>query len=300
MTEMKRIVVTGGNKGIGKALCSQILCTRPDTFVYLGARDSTRGAAAVADIVSELGDQFKSKIAFLPIDVTDVDSVKAAAATVRDACGGSCPLYGVVNNAGIATGTAKDILDVNAYGVKRVSEAFIPLLQTGGRVVTVSSGSGPSFVSKVSEAEQPFWDTHTSATWTQLDKLVQEKAASGDVGMEVYGFSKAVVNVYTILQAKEHPTLLVNSLTPGMIQTDILTDLVGSYVPFLPRALTSGLTSLGSTLIGAKPVAESTKSALHCLFGDAAAVGSGCYFGSDGVRSPLTFMRSPGTPVYKP
>ena len=33
-----------------------------------------------------------------------------------------------------------------------------------------------------------------------------------------------------------------------------------------------------------------------CLFGDLG--GSGFYFGSDGVRSPLHFMRNPGEPAY--
>lgn len=37
-------------------------------------------------------------------------------------------------------------------------------------------------------------------------------------------------------------------------------------------------------------------SALKCLFGD---VTSGFYYGSDGLRSPLTCTRDPGTPEYQ-
>ena len=37
-------------------------------------------------------------------------------------------------------------------------------------------------------------------------------------------------------------------------------------------------------------------SALKCLFGE---VTSGYYYGSDGLRSPFTVSRDPGTPEYQ-
>ena len=40
---MRRILVTGANKGIGLALVEAILAQHADTFVYLGARDAGRG-----------------------------------------------------------------------------------------------------------------------------------------------------------------------------------------------------------------------------------------------------------------
>ena len=56
----------------------------------------------------------------LQIDVCDPASVTAAAAAVSAACGGSPPpLYGLINNAGVAppTGPA-DIFATNLFGVK--------------------------------------------------------------------------------------------------------------------------------------------------------------------------------------
>jgi hypothetical protein len=55
MSTLKIIVVTGGNKGIGKALCEKLLSGYSETFVYLCSRDVTRGNAAVASIVENLG-----------------------------------------------------------------------------------------------------------------------------------------------------------------------------------------------------------------------------------------------------
>ena len=40
---------------------------------------------------------------------------------------------------------------------------------------------------------------------------------------------------------------------------------------------------------------EGCKSSIKCLFGD---VASGLYYGSDGLRSPMTVSRDPGTPEY--
>ena len=48
---------------------------------------------------------------------------------------------------------------------------------------------------------------------------------------------------------------------------------------------------------GAKLTPEQgTVSYLRCLFGE---VTSGHYYGSDGLRSPLTVTRDPGTPEYE-
>ncbi len=42
---MRRILVTGANKGIGLAIARAILEEHDDTFVYLGSRDADRGRA---------------------------------------------------------------------------------------------------------------------------------------------------------------------------------------------------------------------------------------------------------------
>ena len=42
--------MTGGNKGIGQAICKRILC-HPDTHVLLGSRNQTRGDKAVQQIL---------------------------------------------------------------------------------------------------------------------------------------------------------------------------------------------------------------------------------------------------------
>ena len=49
----KHIVVTGGNSGIGKALCQQLV--EKGCYVFLGARSDAKGQDAVADIQRATG-----------------------------------------------------------------------------------------------------------------------------------------------------------------------------------------------------------------------------------------------------
>jgi NAD(P)-dependent dehydrogenase (short-subunit alcohol dehydrogenase family) len=53
-------------------------------------------------------------------------------------------IYGLVNNAGVAAGSTEAVLDVNYFGAKRATQAFLPLINPiTGRIVNISSASGP-------------------------------------------------------------------------------------------------------------------------------------------------------------
>eukprot|EP00613_Pedinella_sp_CCMP2098_P080079 CAMPEP_0171952240 /NCGR_PEP_ID=MMETSP0993-20121228/89404_1 /TAXON_ID=483369 /ORGANISM="non described non described, Strain CCMP2098" /LENGTH=298 /DNA_ID=CAMNT_0012597631 /DNA_START=110 /DNA_END=1006 /DNA_ORIENTATION=+ len=288
----KRILVTGANKGIGKAIAKKILSDYPDTFVYLGSRDQGRGEAACSDLVSELGSATcDGRLQSLEIDVTCEASVSAAAAAVVSTGPGGGPLYGLVNNAGVGFGrTIEETLATNLFGARRVTEAFLPLISDGGRVVNIASASGPNFVSSQPSGAQPFWsDPACLPSWEELEAALGKLSTGGpDYDGIAYGLSKASLNVYTRQVAlREEGRVFVNSCTPGYIATD----------------LTKGMGATNSPEKG-------TVAPLACLFGplppDSAATqpsvaqgSSGRYYGSDGVRSPLHFYRGPGDPPYE-
>jgi len=267
----RRILVTGGNAGIGLALCKQLVVDK-GCFVYLGSRDPEKGAAAVKSIVDSLPGS-ESMIQMVKIDVASDDSVTAAAELVKD--GG--PLYAIVNNAGtgLAHGTdEKCILKTNLYGPKRVCEAFIPLLDPKeGRIVNVGSGAGPMWLKNQSVETKKIL-TNPDVTWGEIETLAKQEAGKPKEGMGAYGYSKACLTAYTMLLAKTYPDLKSSCLSPGYIKTAIVQ-------------------GFGAT----KPPEEGTVSLHHCLFAELE--GNGYYYGSDGVRSPLTFMRNPGEPAYK-
>jgi len=283
---LRRVVVTGANKGIGRALCKKILQDVPDAFVYLGSRDAARGGAAVAEILEEVGPAAEGRLQALALDVTSDASVQAAAAQVAADCAASS-LYGLINNAGVGFGLSiPATLEVNLYGARRVSEAFVPLLDLEeGRVVNIASASGPNFVSRLGDkAEQDFWaDPSCLPTWEELEAKLAPMKAAPDYDGVAYGLSKASLNVYTQQCALAHPTLRINACSPGYIKTD----------------LTAGM---GATL----PPEAGTKAPLKLLFDPAWPApggnggGSGRYYGSDGVRSPLHRYRGPGDPPYDP
>ena len=45
--------------------------------------------------------------------------------------------FKVINNAGGMGGGLRNTIDLNTYGVRRVCEAFAPIIQDGGRIVQV-------------------------------------------------------------------------------------------------------------------------------------------------------------------
>jgi carbonyl reductase 1 len=284
---MRRILVTGANKGIGLAIVEAILTQHADSFVYLGSRDLERGRAAAGGLERDHAD-FKSRIEVVALDVADDRSVADAAKRVDK-------LYGIVNNAGIGTssGDLAAVLGTNALGVHRVCETFLPLLDAkAGRIVNVTSAAGPSFVAKCSPEWQRFF-LDEQMTWSRLRHFIDEcLAMAGDEAafrakglgdLSPYGLSKACANTYTLLLAREHPSLRVNACTPGFIATDMTrrhADAEGKS----PAEL------------GMKPPAEGARAPMHLLFGELE--GNGRYYGSDAKRSPLDRYRAPGTPAY--
>lgn len=266
---MRRILVTGGNKGIGLAIVEAILAEHTDTFVYLGSRDAERGRAAAAALPQD-------RVEVLSLDVTSEASVAAVRGQIQE-------LYALVNNAGVGYGSSFDaVMQTNILGLQRVCAALVPRVVPGGRVVNVTSAAGPSYVADC-PPEQRELLLDPELAWPELHAFIQERlrtAASSD-GADAYGLSKACANAYTVLLAREHPELQVNACTPGFIETD------------LTRAFSEGKSAAE---LGMKTPAEGARSTLHLLF--AALEGNGRYYGSDSKRSPLDRYRAPGSPEH--
>ncbi len=145
---MKSVVVTGVSTGIGWG-CVKVLAARG-----LHVFGSVRRQADADRLSAEFGSSFTPLI----FDVTDPAAVSAAARQVQEKLGAT-PLFGLVNNAGIANpgpllhidiDAFRQQLEVNVTAQVIVTQAFAPLLgaapdhrtTTPGRVVMMSSVGG--------------------------------------------------------------------------------------------------------------------------------------------------------------
>ena len=128
------VLITGASTGIGQATAHHL---KELGFDAVGAvredEDAERlGAAGLRTV---------------RLDVTDSDSIAAARAELGDG-----PLFGLVNNAGIAVAAPIEFLpldqlrhqlEINLVGQVAVTQRFLPALRAGrGRIVNVSSIGG--------------------------------------------------------------------------------------------------------------------------------------------------------------
>jgi NAD(P)-dependent dehydrogenase (short-subunit alcohol dehydrogenase family) len=188
-------VVTGANKGIGKAIAAGLL--RLGFVVYIGSRDPGRGEATARELAAD-GDARALKF-----DVTSPADVDASAARIREEFG---HLDVLVNNAGVNVGYNKPteetpdnlryVYETNVFAVVRVINAFLPLLMaaSAGRIVNVTSKRG-------SIGEPGAWVGQPSMA---------------------YSSSKTALNALTVHYARElqDTPIRVNGAAPGHVATD--------------------------------------------------------------------------------
>ncbi|HEY2259156.1 MAG TPA: SDR family NAD(P)-dependent oxidoreductase [Solirubrobacteraceae bacterium] len=190
---MTRTLITGANKGLGQETARRLIADGHD--VWVAARDPARGQAAA----EQLGARF------VALDVTDDASVAAAAERVA-ADGG---LDVLINNAGIVGArkpvdevTADDVrltYETNVFGVVRVTQAFVPLLQRSEDPVIVNVSSGMGSLALTSDPDR-------------LESTIVTLA---------YPSSKSALNMITTQYAKALPKMRVNAVDPGYTATDL-------------------------------------------------------------------------------
>ena len=289
---MKRILITGANKGIGLATVAKLLGSYDETFLLLGSRDSKKGQQALNSLL-DIQPEWKDRLDLIQIDVEQDLSVNSAAEEVVTKFGKTpSPLYAIVNNAGIGDSVLglNKVLQVNTFGPKRVCDAFLHLLNPSiGRVVNVTSASGPLYLAGSSNETKKLL-TNPEVSWTEIEKfmseclkLESERTTDWGGDWSAYGISKACTNAYSIYLAKKNPNLTINACTPGFIETDLTR----------PMAESNGKTPAE---MGMKSPEEGVSASVFLLMGNPS--GSGHYYGSDCVRSPLDKYRSPGDPPY--
>lgn len=202
----RRVLVTGGSRGIGRAIALQ--AASAGYAVTVGYRSRADAAAEVVEEIAAAGGVALS----LALDIGDRDATRAALEAEIERAG---PFYGVVCNAGVTSDAAfpamsgeawDDVLRTNLDGFYNVLQPLVmPMIRGrfGGRIVVLSSVSG----------------------------LV------GNRGQVNYSASKAgligATRSLSLELAKRKIT--VNCVAPGLIETDMLAglpvDQVANLIP---------------------------------------------------------------------
>ena len=137
---MKTALVTGGSRGIGKAIALQLGKSFNVVVGYSSSKDS--GDKVVAEIINSGGTASP-----VEIDVTNIESIENAFTTIEKEYGGVDVL---VNNAGITKDNIlprlkeddwNDVIDTNLSGSYRTSQRAIKHMMKSkwGRIVYISS-----------------------------------------------------------------------------------------------------------------------------------------------------------------
>jgi NAD(P)-dependent dehydrogenase (short-subunit alcohol dehydrogenase family) len=185
----KVILITGANRGIGKAFVDAFL-EHGASKIYAGVRDVESAEMEIFGL--------NKRIVTIHIDLKDQDSIDQACKIATD-------VDVVINNAGILSHTSpfdddvleklQEEIDVNVYGLLRISKAFAPILQQrNGNGIFIQMNSVASLRSKLA-----------------VSTYCASKAAS-------FSMTQAIRSE---LRSKN---IHVMSVHPGPIKTDMMSD----------------------------------------------------------------------------
>ncbi|WP_454914719.1 SDR family NAD(P)-dependent oxidoreductase [Xanthobacter sediminis] len=213
----KITLVTGGSRGLGRSTALNVARHGGDVVLTYKSR-SAEAQAVVAEIAA-----MGRKARAFPLDTGDIAAFPAFADQLKAALGetwGRTTFDHLVNNAGhgthapIAETTEAQfdaLVNVHLKGVFFLTQALLPLIADGGRIVNLSSGL-------------------TRMTFP---------------GYAAYASMKGAVEVLTRYLAQElgPRSIAVNTVAPGAIETDF----GGGVVRDNPQvnATIAGLTALG-------------------------------------------------------
>ncbi|MES2811826.1 MAG: SDR family NAD(P)-dependent oxidoreductase [Bacteroidota bacterium] len=180
----KKVVITGGNRGVGFALVSKFLA---EGFQVMAT--SRTGEIAINH----------SNLFVVQLDVTSESSIHTAVSDIKEKFK---TIDFLINNAGVGldldqyhpeVDIVKSTFETNVFGLLNFTESCLDLIVDGGTIFNISSVMG----------------------MLNRDKIVPNATA--------YRMSKSAVNMYTkTLSARlQERNINVNSIHPGWVKTDM-------------------------------------------------------------------------------
>uniref|UniRef100_A0A914C5G6 Carbonyl reductase n=1 Tax=Acrobeloides nanus TaxID=290746 RepID=A0A914C5G6_9BILA len=245
----KIYAVTGSNKGIGYATVKGLSEKVPNAIIYLLARNTSLGETALANLKSESNGKQISEVKFYQLDITKDESCQRFAEYLKSTHG---RLDVLINNAGIIADKsapvdvqAVETMDVNYYGTKRITNALLPIIRPGGRIIVLCSlmgimdGSGYHAKFNLGAYSETLRQKFNSTTFTEKDvddfvagfiRLAKEEVKTGEPKRKQGGYlesaypvSKAADIAYmkSLARAVKDRNINVYGCCPGWVATDL-------------------------------------------------------------------------------
>ena len=201
-------VVTGGSRGIGKAVAEELL--KKDFTVIVTARGENSE-------INEMEKLYTDKFFFVTCDISDESDRKSLALFIEEKFG---KLDLLVNNAGVAPRERKDILEItpddfdylteiNLKGTFFVTQILAPLLMKNekSRIVNISSMS--AYTASVNRGEYCI----SKAGISMITKLFASRLA--EYGVSVLEIRPGIIETDMTNSVKEkYEKLIADGITP--------------------------------------------------------------------------------------
>jgi 3-oxoacyl-[acyl-carrier protein] reductase len=243
--EGKTVLVTGGSRGIGRAIAERL--AEQGARVALTYVNNKDAAESVLQTIEEAGGSALT----LQADVSDLDSIAQLFRALREHFDG---LDVLVNNAGRGSGGFPELLDVtpaqydavfdlNARGLFFVTQHAVRMMRDGGRIVSISS-----MASRIRMA-----------------------------GLSTYTASKAAADAFTRSLAMELAPrgITINSVNCGIVETEMVAGIQGEAREHLLSLIPMG--RIGQTRDIADVVAFLASDASRWITGEEISASGGQY-----------------------
>ena len=220
MTQHRKIaLITGGSRGLGRSTAESL--ARKGVDAVITYRTGADEARAVVAAIEEAG----GRAVALPLDTAAIGTfnafVEAVTSALRDTWQRDTFDY-LVNNAGSALGKSiaetteaefDAMMNVHLKGVFFLTQALLPLIADGGRIINMSSG--------LARYSMP--------------------------GTSAYAMMKGGIEVFTRSLARELGTrrITANTVAPGAIETDFAGGMLRNNAGL--KGMLTQMTALGRT-----------------------------------------------------
>ena len=231
------IIITGANRGVGFQIARRYAQNNYPGTIIVCSRYPDRGIQAINKLEFEFP---KTNFVSFKLDVTDRKNRRQFVEEIKKEYGEVDVLY---NNAGVHQIRIDELMEVNYYAVRDLTNEMLPIMNSKtGRIIVLSSMDSDEAFADCSEKIRFFLQSNTMKQF-ELDEMVEEftnvymKSESEGPALvkklgyspynSGYGMSKVFCRALcqTLMRRNDHedfyPNILFLSCCPGWCKTEM-------------------------------------------------------------------------------